>query len=184
MVANGTRIQTCLEPPEGWPAFLAWPGLKNGKVVYSPAEGLYVLDVDDVGSGSWSNVTRVFCPESAFVVMLPERIVVEPDGGLNEWMGPRPYDAALRIIADLHAAYGEDIGISVGRGADSDIVTLFHPGVLGEAGTVDLTITFSIFGSARLEWSGGKFDTDLGPNGYTMGIEAARVWLHQHGGKR
>lgn len=185
MIANGTRVQFRLEPPEEWPATDQFPALQLGTIsgVYKGGlhpEGtgrdLYVIDLEGFA---------VMTDERSFVVSTPQRTVVEKDDGLNDWHeSPRPYDAALRIIADLHSAYGNNVGISVGRGAEDDIVTLHHPAVLGDAAMVDLTITFSVFGSAKIQWSGGKFDTDLGPNAYTLGIEAARVWLHEHGTKR
>lgn len=181
MIANGTRVQLHLEclgfhdEVSGLP----WPGLAMGKIVEAHATlaDHWVIELDDG--------RQITCTPASFVVSTPHRTVVEPSDTLNDWHeSPRPYDAALRIIADLHAAYGSDVGISVGRGAEDDIVTLHHPAVLGDAAMVDLTITFSVFGSARIEWNGGKFDTDLGPNAYTLGVLAARVWLHEHGAKR
>jgi hypothetical protein len=177
-IADRTRVQFKLEPPDYWPASERWPSLQTGHIRNSfeggmhPAGGrdMYVIELDRGGVA--------FTDERSFVVMPPARRQVLPVGasdGLNDWdADQRPYDAALRIIADLHAAYAPDTNYSIGRGATEDIVTLIHPG----GGRRDLTLTFRTFGSVSVV-SGDADPVTLFTEAYAGGIEAARVWMHQ-----
>lgn len=181
-IADRTRVQFKLEPPDYWPATERWPSLQTGHIRNSFAGGIHPAGGRDMYVIELDRGDVAFTDDRAFVVMPPARrqVLPVPADTLNDWDAEeRPYDAALRIIADLHAAYAPDTNYSIGRGAGEDIVTLIHPG----GGRRDLTLTFRSHGSVSVV-SGEAKPVTLFTEAYAGGIEAARVWLHQYGDKR
>lgn len=226
-ISDRTRVQFKLEPPADWPPSEQFPALQFGHVRNSFAGGMHAATVGRDGQQrdmyviELDNGAVAFTDERSFVVNPPARVQLFPlrsrktpwpavdfvevarhegqVGALPPADTSDPMYAPLRIIADLHGAYGDGITCDMryfetGQPWAGDperwVVRLEQQGphVIGGRSTLDVTF-FVAADATYLRWSdaGSTSDRDQQAGGYQgrlWAVEAVRVWLHQHGRRR